>query len=94
MTKKTEWYAGEEAVAKAIADIAWADAMLLCHNTLFDGAILKWKFGAEPMKYLDTLCMARSIHGVDAGGSLKALAERYRLGEKKAQKSWMLKVNA
>ena len=79
---KTEWYAGEEAVAKAIADIAWADAMLLCHNTLFDGAILKWKFGAEPMKYLDTLCMARSIHGVDAGGSLKALAERYKLGEK------------
>lgn len=79
---KTEWYAGEKVVAKAIADIAWADAMLLCHNTLFDGAILKWKFGAEPMKYLDTLCMARSIHGVDAGGSLKALAERYKLGEK------------
>ncbi len=80
--EKTEWHAGEEAVAKAIADIDWSNAMLLCHNTQFDGAILKWKFNAEPVGYLDTLCMARSIHGVDAGGSLKALAERYALGEK------------
>jgi DNA polymerase len=30
----------------------------------------------------DTLCMARAIHGVDAGGSLKALALRYGIGEK------------
>ena len=56
--------------------------MLLCHNTLFDGAILSWIFGLQPFAYLDTLCMARAIHGVNAGGSLKALAERYELGEK------------
>lgn len=57
---KTEWYAGEEEVAKAIANIDWSNAMLLCHNTQFDGAILKWKFNAEPVGYLDTLCMPRS----------------------------------
>jgi DNA polymerase I-like protein with 3'-5' exonuclease and polymerase domains len=79
---KIEWYAGEEQVSKALALINWKDAMLLCHNTQFDGAILKWYFGHEPAGYLDTLSIARALHGVDAGGSLKALAEYYELGEK------------
>jgi DNA polymerase len=30
----------------------------------------------------DTLCIARAVHGVEAGGSLKALAERYKIGIK------------
>ena len=78
---KTEWYSGEQ-VSKALADIAWDDAMLLCHNTQFDGAILKWRYNIEPVGYLDTLCIARAKHVTNAGGSLKALAERYKLGEK------------
>jgi len=56
--------------------------MLLCHNTQFDGAILKWYYGFEPAGYFDTLSIARALHGINAGGSLKALAERYKLGEK------------
>ena len=76
-----EWHSGEQ-VSNALALIDWSDSMLLCHNTQFDGAILKWHFGHEPVVYFDTLSMARAIHGVDAGGSLKALAERYKLGEK------------
>jgi DNA polymerase len=56
--------------------------MMLAHNTLFDGAILKWHFGITPMVYLDTLCMARAIHGVEVGGSLAKLALRYGIGEK------------
>ena len=78
---KTEWHTGEQ-VSNAFALIDWSNAMLLCHNTQFDGAILKWRYGIEPVGYLDTLCIARALHGVDAGGSLKALAERYKLGEK------------
>tara|TARA_R110000796_G_scaffold185596_3_gene302437 strand:- start:596 stop:2437 length:1842 start_codon:yes stop_codon:yes gene_type:complete len=78
---KIEWHAGED-VAKAIASVDWSDSALLCHNTQFDGAILKWRYNARPVVYLDTLCMARALHGVDAGGSLKALALRYELGEK------------
>jgi len=58
------------------------DYAILCHNTLFDGSILAWKYGIKPKMWLDTLCMARAIHGVDAGGSLKALASRYQIGEK------------
>jgi DNA polymerase len=60
----------------------WSDAALLCHNTMFDGCVLSWHFGITPKLYLDTLCMARAIHGVEAGGSLKALAVRYELGVK------------
>lgn len=62
--------------------VDWDNSALLCHNTLFDGAVLAWKFGIIPAFYFDTLCMARAIHGVDAGGSLKALAERYKIGVK------------
>ena len=78
---KTEWHTGEQA-SKALACIDWKNAMLLCHNTQFDGTILKWTYGHEPAGYLDTLSMARALHGVDVGGSLKVLAERYKLGEK------------
>lgn len=78
---KNEWYTGDDC-AKALAEIDWANSMLLCHNTQFDGAILKWYYGFEPAGYFDTLSIARALHGINAGGSLKALAERYKLGEK------------
>jgi DNA polymerase I-like protein with 3'-5' exonuclease and polymerase domains len=71
-----------ENIKEHLAGIDWAKCAVLCHNTQFDGAILSWRYGVKPKAWLDTLCMARAIHGVDAGGSLKALAERYELGEK------------
>jgi DNA polymerase I-like protein with 3'-5' exonuclease and polymerase domains len=80
----TEWYSGSHGEVKqylsSLTD--WDNAALLCHNTLFDGCILAWHFGLKPKLYLDTLSMARAIHGVEAGGSLKVLAERYALGVK------------
>ena len=80
---KTKWHTGShEELLEELNKVDWDKSMLLCHNTLFDGAILSWIFGLQPFAYLDTLCMARAIHGVNAGGSLKALAERYELGEK------------
>ena len=79
----TKWYTGShEELQEELSKINWKDSMLLCHNTLFDGAILSWIFDLHPFVYLDTLSMARAIHGVNAGGSLKALAERYNLGVK------------
>jgi DNA polymerase len=77
----TQWYAGDEAT-RAINNIDWGNTALLCHNTLFDGAILSMVYGVHPALYLDTLSMARAIHGVDAGGSLATLVERYNLGAK------------
>ena len=80
------WFSGSHAEIKAwLGQVDWANSALLCHNTQFDGAILSFIFNIVPAYYFDTLCMARAIHGVDAGGSLKALVERYRLGEKGAE---------
>jgi len=78
-----KWIYGTHKEIKLQLDkIDWANSALLCHNTQFDGAILAWHFGIVPEYYFDTLCMARAIHGVDAGGSLAALVERYNLGKK------------
>lgn len=77
------WFSGDrEAMAAHLRQFDWANSFVLAHNTQFDGAILSWRFGVKPKGWLDTLCMARAIHGVEAGGSLKALAERYNIGVK------------
>lgn len=77
------WFSGSREDTKVfLTQFDWAESALLCHNTMFDAAILAWKFNIRPAFYFDTLCMARSIHGVDAGGSLKVLVERYALGAK------------
>lgn len=80
---ETEWIAGTpSAIEQRFHSINWAESAVLCHNAMFDAAILSWHYDIRPAFIYDTLCMARAIHGVDAGGSLKALAERYALGEK------------
>ena len=78
-----EWFSGDrESLRKWLWKVGWKNSMVLAHNTLFDGALLHWHFGITPAVFLDTLCMARAIHGVDAGGSLAKLATRYQVGEK------------
>jgi len=78
-----EWFSGDrESLRKWLWKFDWKNSMVLAHNTLFDGAILHWHFGITPMIFLDTLCMARAIHGVEVGGSLAKLATRYDIGEK------------
>lgn len=79
----TEWFSGSHIeIQKYLSTFPWNESALLCHNTLFDGAILAWKFGIKPKLYLDTLCMGRATNGVDVGGSLSYLSERYGLGVK------------
>ena len=55
---------------------------LLCHNTAFDGAILGWRLGIHPKFMLDTLSMARPENQMTVGVSLKALADKYTVGQK------------
>ena len=80
---ETVWYDNKHMTASRFAQLYdWKNCLVLAHNTQFDGAILSWRYGIKPKGWLDTLCMARAVHGVDAGGSLKALAERYMIGTK------------
>lgn len=65
-----------------LRNLPWSDAFVLAHNTMFDGAIMSWRSQVKPKGWLDTLSMGRALHGVEAGGSLKAMAERYGAGVK------------
>ena len=78
-----QWFSGDKAaIQKWLRQFDWKNNVALAHNMVFDGAILHWVFGLSPSMMLDTLCMARALHGVDAGGSLAKLAERYQIGVK------------
>lgn len=80
---ETYWVTGSHSdIQEALNKIDWKDSALLCHNTQFDGGILSFRYGIIPSLYLDTLSMARAIHGVDVGGSLAFLVEKYNLGVK------------
>lgn len=77
------WITGDDATIKAALDeIDWASTALLCHNTMFDAAILSWRYDIHPATLLDTLSMARPHTGMTVGGSLKALAVQYGVGVK------------
>ena len=79
----TEWASGtHEQIKDYLHTFGWADAMVLAHNTIFDGAILTWLFDICPRVWADTLCIARALHGVEVSGSLAALVERYGIGTK------------
>lgn len=77
----TDWYTGDNP-ARFLKSLDYRDKAILCHNTAFDGAILAWHFGIKPKLWLDTLSMARPLHQMTVGGSLKALATYYGLGQK------------
>ena len=74
-------YSGDNA-GRFLKSLDYSDKAILCHNTMFDGAILSWHYGIKPKLWLDTLSMARPLHQATVGGSLKALAQYYGLGAK------------
>jgi len=77
------WFSGNyEETRGWLGQFDWVNSLVLAHNTKFDGAILNWLFKIKPKGWLDTLCMARAIHGVEAGGSLAKLTEQYKIGAK------------
>ena len=81
--EETEWASGtHKQVKDYLYNFAWEDSMVLAHNTMFDGAILNWHYGINPRVYTDTLCISRAVHGVESGNSLRALSEKYNIGEK------------
>jgi len=70
------WVTAEE-LPGFFAEIDWSNTAVLAQNTAFDAAILHWVYGYLPCFMFDTLSMARAVRGVEAGNSLKALAEAF-----------------
>ncbi len=54
----TEWY-GEEETEAYLSTIDWSNAIVLCHNTMFDAYILTHYYNLFPAYYLDTAAMSR-----------------------------------
>ena len=80
---ETEWASGtQEQIADYLNTFDWANSMVLAHNTMFDGAILSWRFDIHPRALADTMHLARALHGVETSASLKKVAERYGVGAK------------
>ena len=77
------WFSGsDEAMHDYLHSLDIPNSNLICHNMVFDGAILSWRYGLYPKYYIDTLSMARPVTAATVGGSLKALAKLYQLGTK------------
>jgi DNA polymerase len=77
------WFSGTKEQTKGFLDgLDLQVNMVVAHNAVFDLAILSWHFGIIPKAIVDTLSMARAIHGTEVGGSLKTLAQHYELGVK------------
>ena len=80
---KTEWASGTDTqIRQFLQTFNLHEACLCAHNTMFDGAIISWHYNINPRFFTDTLCLSRSVDGVEVGGSLRALAERYGVGVK------------
>lgn len=80
---ETEWFSGTmQETKKFLQKFDWASSIAVAHNAVFDLAILNWHFDLRPKKIVDTLSMARAIHGTEVGGSLDALVTHYGLGAK------------
>lgn len=80
-TGKTVWYTGDK-IAKALRAIDWSKSALLGHNTAFDGFIMSHHFGLSPAFYLDTMSMAKAVHGGHHPASLDYLARLHGLAGK------------
>ena len=79
----TVWYTGDrDYLTKVLHSFDWANLAMVAHNCFFDASIHSLYFGIFPAKYIDTLSMARAVHGISVGGSLAKLATHYELGEK------------
>jgi DNA polymerase I-like protein with 3'-5' exonuclease and polymerase domains len=80
---EVKWFSGShQEILDFLSNYNWGGSFVLAHNAMFDSAILSWRFGIQPMAWLDTLSMARATDGLEAGNSLAKLAQRYNLGVK------------
>jgi DNA polymerase len=68
---------------KFVKTVDWQRSGMLCHNTAFDGYIMRRHFGIEAGWYFDTMSMARAIMPVTQRLSLDALCRAFKLPGKR-----------
>lgn len=75
------WHSGSR-VGPALKSLPWERASLLAYNTVFDGAILAWKYNIYPALYLDAMGMAKALNKTYRGASLGKVLETVGVGTK------------
>jgi DNA polymerase bacteriophage-type len=75
------WIRGKD-IADWAKDFDWSKTAVIAQNALFDVSILAWVYGCHPAFIFDTLSMGRAVRGVEAGNSLKKMAEDFGLEPK------------
>ncbi len=75
--KKTKVVAGALHITAALKSINWATHAVLAHNAAFDALILSHHYNIVPLRYYDTLSMARGLHSNEIGGSLDDVSVFY-----------------
>ena len=75
------WIRGRD-IADWAKDFDWSKTAVVAQNALFDVSILAWVYGHHPSFIFDTLSMGRAVRGVEAGNSLKKMAEDFGLEPK------------
>ncbi|MFI5397636.1 MAG: DNA polymerase [Candidatus Binatia bacterium] len=77
-----QWFHGVK-ILKALSKIPWDRCRAIMHNAMFDGAILEWKCGYQPAKYLCTMMGSRPYAAPYTGSmSLGSVAEFFKVGLK------------
>jgi len=77
----TVWYPKPQ-VERILKEFDWSDAMVVAQNTAFDGAVLNWLYGVNPMAWFDTLGMSRALFPHEKAHGLAKQAERMGIGAK------------
>ena len=55
--KATKYINDPRLVERLLSHIDFSQCAILCHNTMFDGAILSWRYGVKTKVWFDTMCM-------------------------------------
>ena len=80
---RAQWFSGtHQQTAQWLGQFDWGSSLVLAHNTMFDSAILSWRFGIIPLGWLDTMSMAQAIVPATQTKSLANLAVYYEVGVK------------
>ena len=77
----TAWVPGPK-VAQVLRKNYWGDKLVICQNTAFDGAILKWHYNVDPLLWIDIMGMSRALFPHERSHSLAKQAERMGVGVK------------
>jgi DNA polymerase len=78
-----QWFSGtHQQTAQWLGQFDWGSSLVLAHNTMFDSAILSWRFGIIPLGWLDTMSMAQAVVPATQSKSLANLAVYYEVGVK------------